>query len=143
MERRSLILAAALLLFTGLSAQAETVIEQRQAAFKQIKESMSAVKDQLKSPDFGVARTNAVQVVDNAKAVTELFPEGSYEGDTRAKKKIWKNLEDFQARQQQLIANAEALVAATQSGDKKRLKSAFKTVSKDCKGCHMRYRQVF
>ncbi|MGI9290880.1 MAG: c-type cytochrome [Gammaproteobacteria bacterium] len=122
---------------------AESVIEQRQAAFDTIKKSMANVKDALKQPDFGAARTNAVQVLDQAKAVTKLFPEGSYEGDTRAKKKIWEKADDFQARQQTLIENSEALVSATETGDAKQLKSAFKAVSKDCKGCHMRYRQVF
>ena len=62
---------------------------------------------------------------------------------SRAKKKIWDKYEDFQARQQALIDHAEQLLAATDTGDKKQLKSAFKTLSKDCKGCHMRYRQVF
>ena len=108
-----------------------------------MKESMASVKDALKQPDFGAARNNAVQVLDNAKAVTKLFPEGSYEGDTRAKKKIWEKSEDLQARQQALIENAQALVSAAETGDTKQLKSAFKSVSKDCKGCHMRYRQVF
>ena len=72
-----------------------------------------------------------------------MFPDGSYEGDTRAKKKIWDNLDDFQSRQQTLVTHAEELVTASQSGDAKMLKAAFKTVSKDCKGCHMKYRQIF
>ena len=143
MHYRSSALLSVFLSFIATSALAESAIEQRQATFKNMKETVAALKDQLKEPDYDKARTQAESILEDAKAVTELFPEGSYEGDTRAKKKIWEKYDDFQARQQTLIDHAEELLAATDSDDKKQLKSAFKTLSKDCKGCHMRYRQVF
>ncbi len=121
----------------------EAAIEQRQAAFKEIKAAVADVKDALKGKDFEAAESSAQSILSNARQVTELFPAGSFEGDTRAKEKIWDNLSDFQERQQNLVINAEQLVTASQSQDAGELKSAFKTLSKDCKGCHRKYRQVF
>ena len=115
MPYRSPALLALLLSFIATTALAESVIEQRQATFKNMKETMAALKDQLKEPDFAAARTQAESIINDAKAVPELFPEGSYEGDTRAKKKIWEKEEDFRARQQALIDHAEALLTATDS----------------------------
>jgi cytochrome c556 len=144
MKKMILVLIVALLPAAAMpEITNEAAIEQRQAAFKEIKASVADVKDTLKSGDFGAAESAADIILSNAQKVTKLFPAGSYEGDTRAKKKIWKNLEDFQARQQKFVADAEQLVSASQSGDKAELKSAFKTLAKNCKGCHWKYRQVF
>ena len=106
-------------------------------------DAVKDVKDGMKAKDFDQATTAADSIAVNARKLPQLFPENSHEGDTRAKKKIWDNLEDFTARQQELITNADALVVASQSNDAKELKAAFKTISKTCKGCHMKYRQVF
>lgn len=142
--KKLLITSVALLLpLTGFAGGHDSdILQERQAAFKQIKEAMAAVKDAMKAEDYAAAKTSAETVLTNAQAVTELFPEGSYEGDTRAKKKIWEKQEDFTTRQQQLVTDAEALVAVTDTNDKKALKKAFKTTSKNCKSCHMKYRQI-
>jgi cytochrome c556 len=144
MKKIILILTAALLPAVAMpEISNEAAIEQRQEAFKEIKASVADVKDAMKAQNFAAAESAADSILSNAKKVTELFPAGSYEGDTRAKKKIWKNLEDFQARQQKLVVDAEQLVTASQLGDKAELKSAFKTLAKSCKGCHWKYRQIF
>jgi len=137
-------LAAALLpviAMTQVSNQA--AIERRQADFKEMKDTVVKIKDAIKAKDLPAVESAAGTILANAKELTGLFPEGSYEGDTRAKEKIWENLDDFQERQQSLISHAEALITASQGDDIKAVKTAFKTMSKDCKGCHMRYRQIF
>jgi len=137
-------LIVALLPTIAVTATSHTeAIEKRQAAFKEIKAAVAEVNDARKAKDFAAAEMAAQSIANNAKLLPDLFPEGSYEGDTRAKEKIWKNLDDFQKRQQSLITNSEALVKVAQGDDAKELKKAFKTMSKDCKGCHMKYRQVF
>ena len=141
------LLALLILLTASLNAVAENhqagVIAERQAAFKDIKESMKIVKENLKSGDTEALSAAATIILQRANTVTTLFPEGSFQGDTRAKEKIWEQQDDFRARQQDLINHAEALVTAARGDDPKALKEAFKTTSKDCKGCHMRYRQIF
>jgi cytochrome c556 len=119
------------------------VIEQRQAAFKEIKAAVKDVKGAMKANDFQAANDSAATILTNAMLVTELFPEGSYEGDTRAKQKIWANWDDFQQRQQQFVSDAQQLVTSSESNDAGQLKNAFKLASKNCKGCHWKYRQVF
>jgi cytochrome c556 len=121
----------------------QEAIEQRQATFKEIKAAVAEIKDALKAKDFAAAAESSQVILSDARKIAELFPEGSYEGDTRAKKKIWKNLADFQERQQKLVIDAEQLQVASQSGDSAQLKDAFKALGKNCKGCHMRYRQIF
>lgn len=136
----------AITLFTGAAianTSADSAIEQRQAAFKEIKAETKAVKGALKQPDFATATAAAQTILDNSQRLQGLFPDGSWEGDTRAKKKIWDNLADFQERQQKFTSDAEQLLAASQANDAGKLKDAFKALSKNCKGCHWKYRQVF
>jgi len=147
--QKSLLALALILIPALLLAEAEVpadhtaAIETRQATFKEMKGAVKDVKTAMKDKDFAAAEQAAGVIANDAQLLTTLFPQDSYEGDTRAKKKIWENLEDFQARQQKLVKDANALVTATQSNDPKALKEAFKTVGKNCKGCHMKYRQVF
>jgi cytochrome c556 len=138
-------LATILILVSLAASGADTnaeAIAARQAAFKSIKESMAEIKDAMQAENFSAAGDSARTVLDNARAVTKLFPAGSYQGDTRAKEKIWENLEDFTQRQQQLIADTETLVSAAESKDTKQLKAAFKQTAQNCKDCHMKYRQI-
>jgi cytochrome c556 len=138
-------LVTMLLLVPLVASSADTnaeAIAARQAAFKLMKESMAAVKDAMTAEDYSAAGESASTVLDNARALTKLFPAGSYQGDTRAKEKIWENLEDFTQRQQQLIADTELLVNASASKDAKQLQAAFKQTAKNCTGCHRKYRQI-
>ena len=140
------LLALLLVLATSANALAAddyaAAISERQSAFKDIKEAMKVIKENLKSGDKESLSAAANILLDRANKVTELFPAGSHEGDTRAKQKIWDNQADFTERQQALISHARDLAAAAQQDDPGALKAAFKTTSKDCKGCHMRYRQL-
>lgn len=121
----------------------QEAIEQRQTAMEDNKAAVKEVKGAMKAKDFAAAEKASAIILSNAEKTVDLFPEGSYEGDTKAKKKIWENLADFQERQEKLMASAGQLKIASQAGDAGALKSAFKAVSKDCKGCHRKYRQIF
>ena len=124
----------------------EAAIDQRQTTFKAMKGEVKKLKEAIsaKEPaDSDAVHTPAEQIVANSRQLIGLFVEGSYEGKTRAKKKIWKNLDDFEQRQNRLIVNAESLLATSETGDQAELKTAFRNLSKDCKGCHQRYRQIF
>ncbi len=123
----------------------EKAIEQRQDAFKAMKAEVKQLKEAMgdEPADSAAVREPAENILANAKSLIGTFPEGSHEGDTRAKKKIWKKWEDFEARQQELIAAAEQVLAASEAASENDLKKAFKVLAKSCKGCHKRYRQVF
>jgi cytochrome c556 len=146
---RAIFTTTLLLLVTAPGAaemSIEAAIEQRQTAFKAMKGEVKKLKEAMsaKEPaDSDAIRMPAEQIVANSRQLIGLFVEGSYEGKTRAKKKIWKKWDDFEQRQNRLIVNAESLLAASETGDQAELKTAFKNLSKDCKGCHQRYRQIF
>jgi cytochrome c556 len=144
MQKFILILIAMLIPLVGSAVETnDEAIMDRKAAFKELKEAVADTKKAMKADDFAAAKLATGNILTNAMAVTNLFPEGSYEGDTRAKKKIWEKRDNFNERQQKLVSDAEMLYAATDSNDPKQLKTAFKTLAKNCKGCHMRYRQIF
>jgi cytochrome c556 len=142
---RNTIIAVCLILVGGpVIAQelsAEAAIEQRQAAYKALKAEVKNLKSAMKS-DPAAVKAAAEQIVANVSKLPDAFPPGSDEGDTRAKKKIWDKWDDFEERLNSLVANADALLAASETEDPKAVKQSFKALSKDCKGCHMRYRQV-
>ncbi len=124
----------------------EAAIEQRQTTYKAMKGEVKKLKEAMsaKEPvDSDAIREPAEQLVEHSRSLIGTFVAGSYEGKTRAKKKIWKKWDDFEQRQNKLIVNAESLLAASETGDQSELKTAFKNLSKDCKGCHQRYRQIF
>jgi cytochrome c556 len=124
----------------------EAAIDQRQTAFKAMKSEVKKLKEAMsaKEPaDSDAIHEPAEQIVGHSKSLIGKFVEGSDEGKTRAKKKIWKNWDDFERRQNKLIVDAESLLAASDTGTQADLKTAFKNLAKNCKGCHQRYRQIF
>ena len=122
----------------------EEAIELRQATFKSLKAEVKNLKEAMgdEPADSAAVREPAEKIVANAKRLVGAFPAGSYEGDTRAKEKIWKKWDDFEKRQQKLIADAEQVLVASNAGSQDDVKKGFKILAKNCKGCHMRYRQV-
>ena len=123
----------------------EEAIEQRQTVFEAMKGDVKQIKDAMQAgePADSVAISEpAEQIVTGSKSLIGTFVADSYRGDTRAKKKIWKKWADFEARQHALIADAERLLVASETGDQAELKVAFKDLAKNCKGCHRRYRQI-
>ncbi|MGQ0697268.1 MAG: c-type cytochrome [Panacagrimonas sp.] len=71
----------------------------------------------------------------------EFFPEGSEQGDTKAQPEIWRELEDFTARQKQSLTDLRQLSAAAQAGDADRFKAVYLDAAASCKRCHDDYRR--
>ena len=124
----------------------EAAIDQRQTSFKAMKGEVKKLKEAMSAgepADSAAIRKPAEQIVGLSTSLIGKFVAGSDKGKTRAKKKIWKNGDDFERRQNKLVTDAELLLAASETGDQADLKTAFKNLSKNCKGCHQRYRQIF
>ena len=69
------------------------------------------------------------------------FIKGSYEGDTRAKKKITDDMGDFKKKMETFQIEATNLAkAADGASDLDVLKPAFGKVGQSCKACHKAYR---
>ena len=68
------------------------------------------------------------------------FPEGSHTGKTRAKLGIWKNMDDFNAKAEDMQTAVAALAKASASGDKAAIMESFKATGGSCKACHDEYK---
>jgi len=126
------------------SSPEEKAIEYRQGAFKMIGHHFGAMAGMLK----GKVEFDAEAFKKNAEAVATLsqfpangFVEGSYDGKTRAKKKIAENMDDFNKKLETFQIEAANLAeAADGASDLDALKPSFGKVGQSCKACHKAYR---
>lgn len=80
------------------------------------------------------------QVLHNAMTLKQLFPEGSNTGESNALDLIWEDPADFLAILDSLEADANAMIAAAQSGDPDAYVAAVRRVGMNCGTCHDTYR---
>ena len=86
-------------------------------------------------------KKNAEAVAALSQLVGNGFVEGSYEGDTRAKKKIADNMDDFKQKLETFQVEAANLAKAAEgASDLEGLKPAFGAAGQTCKACHKAYR---
>ncbi|MGY8994500.1 MAG: c-type cytochrome [Rhodospirillales bacterium] len=90
----------------------------------------------------------AAHVGDHARAIaglarmmTDIFPEGSGEGNTRAKPEIWKDWPRFMAAAKALETAAMDLAMKADSGDMGAIGAGLGAVGKSCGGCHEPFRK--
>ncbi len=128
----------------GLSASVTFAdpLEDREAAMKGMGKAVGAIAPIAKGEaPFDAAAVAAAFAALNESAqkidVAVMFPAGST-GEAGSPK-IWENLADFQAKMDQLKADAAA-AAATAPADLAALQAQFGTVTKNCGGCHELYR---
>lgn len=126
------------------SSPEEKAIEYRQGAFKMIGHHFGAMAGMVK----GKVEFDAEAFKKNAEAVATLsqfagngFVDGSYDGKTRAKKKIAENMDDFNKKMETFQIEAAKLAEAAEGAtDLEGLKPAFGAVGQSCKACHKAYR---
>ena len=143
-KKHLFILGAAILV--GANAQAgepENYIKYRQAVMKAIGGHTGAASQIVRgkvAPE-GALAMHAKALADLSTNITQLFPEGSDFGETKAKEVIWEQWDKFEKA---AVASKQATAAfseAAASGDAERISAAFKDVGKSCKGCHKDFRQ--
>jgi cytochrome c556 len=77
--------------------------------------------------------------IDVAAKMPALFPENSKTGgDTAALPAIWENKADFNARFTKFGEDAKAAASAVKDADS--FKTTFTGITKNCGGCHEKYR---
>ncbi len=121
------------------------VIEARQDNFEEIGDSFKAIRDQMESgePDFAVIQPAAETIQADAAKIMEFFPVGtSIESgaDTEALPIIWEQPEEFASAHDRLVAAADGLVAAAQTGDPAAMGPAIGELGNSCKNCHDTFR---
>ncbi len=130
----------ALSLALSLSAAHADVISERKAKFRQNVDALKAINKAIPEGDMATIAAAASAVADWSREMTAFFPEGSDEGDTKARPEIWLEREKFET----LAGNAEnkalALAALAQVGNQDGLADGFKALSATCKACHSSFK---
>ena len=102
--------------------------------------SLSSLADAARNGRFSEAGKEAKTLADNAKALANLWPQGSGEPDTSALPAIWQNLDGFMAKLANFRKAAESAVAAAAAQDIGKLRTAADGVRRACDSCHRTYR---
>lgn len=121
-------------------AVAADVISDRQAGFKGHSDNIKAVKAAIDGGDASAAVGPAEMMLAYAQTIASRFPEGSGDGDTRAKSEIWSDWDGFKAAADKHVDEVVKLVAAAKSGNVSALGDQLKATGGSCGGCHKPYR---
>ena len=148
MHRTRLIFAAAATLRIAAVATAavkpETAIAYRQAGYTMLGWNFGPMAQMVrgKTPwDAAEFARRAERVALIAPQLLEGFPEGSDTGaTTEAKPEIWKNMDDFKLKMDDLVKQSKLLAEVAKSGDEAKMKEQFKQTAGACKACHEKYR---
>jgi cytochrome c556 len=148
MRRPSLILAiAAILGATAVATAAvkpETAIAYRQAGYTMLGWNFGPMAQMVRGQapwDAAEFARRAERVALIAPQLLEGFPDGSDSGaTTEAKPEIWKNMDDFKLKMDDLVKQSKLLAEVAKSGDEAKMKDQFKQTAGTCKACHDKYR---
>jgi cytochrome c556 len=149
MRRLSLILAtlaagAGIAAIAAAAVKPETAIAYRQAGYTMLGWNFGPMAQMVrgKAPwDAAEFARRAERVASIAPQLLEGFPEGSDTGATTdAKPEIWKNMDDFKAKMDDLVKQSKLLAEVAKSGDEAKMKEQFKQTANACKACHEKYR---
>ncbi|HUE46081.1 MAG TPA: cytochrome c [Aestuariivirgaceae bacterium] len=123
------------------AALAADVIEERQDVMKSNGDAMKALSAIAKNEapfDAAVVQESGETIAAGLTKAKDLFPEGSGEGDTRAKPEIWQDKADFNRHREETITAAQALAAVTEQAN---FMPALANLGNGCKGCHDKYQR--
>lgn len=104
-----------------------------------------AIGEQLKSgaPDPAVVKLNAAKVLESAKGLRGWFPAGSGHevwAKSHALPAIWSDPKTFDEKAVALLAAAQKLDAAAQSGNMAAVGPAMMETGGACKACHEKFK---
>lgn len=127
-------------LATMVQAQTD-VIKERQELMKSQGAAMKAINGILEAngPVADIA-THAAKLQETSHKITDLFPAGSDQGDTKAKAEIWQSPDDFTAKAKALQNESAMLATAVAGGDMAAVKAQYDKVGGACGGCHKIYK---
>lgn len=122
----------------------EAAIAYRQGAYTMIGWNFGPLAQMVrgKTPwDAADFARRAERIAFLAPQLLEGFPEGSATGaSTDAKPEIWKNMDDFKSKMDDLVKQSKLLADIAKGGDEAKMKEQFKQTAGACKACHEKYR---
>jgi cytochrome c556 len=127
---------------SGAKMSAGEAIEKRKALMKEQGAAMRAIQAKLKAGQAQAIEPEAQKLVETAKQIPALFPEGSLDPKTsRAKPEIWQKWDAFTATAKTLETKATQLTATARGGNAQATTAAVADLGKTtCGACHDAFR---
>jgi cytochrome c556 len=148
MRKAAALASLAAVLFAAAAAAAvkpETAIRYRQSVYTMIGWNFVPMVDMIKSKtpwDSAEFARRADRIAALTPQLLEGFPEGSDKGaETEAKPDIWKNMDDFKSKMNDLVRESKTLAEVAKAGDEAKTREQFKKTAGACKSCHDKYRE--
>lgn len=145
-------LASTILLTGGVVAQeassekqAKSAVQFRQALLQLVRSNVGALGAMAKGAipmDAQTIETNATRIEQLSLMMDDYFAldTSSFDVETEALPKIWKNRADFATKVDALTDASVTLKTAAMKGDESAYKDAIGGVLRSCKGCHDSYK---
>ncbi len=140
--------AAVMVVVAGTAAAADvlSVVQARQAHYKEIGKAAKALSEQLKSatPSLPVVQAAAKQIDALAPQVPSWFPVGSGPAagvKTQAKPEIWARPDEFKHDAATFAEAAHKLDLIAATGDLSAIRTQAQAMGQTCKTCHEAFRQ--
>ena len=125
---------------TAQMSPGEAVAE-RQKLMKANGEAWKSTQAKAKAGDLAGVATEADTMATNAKKIPALFPPGSLEGKTAAKKEIWEKWGEFEASAKNMEMEATKLRDTARTNNKEATDALVKDFGrKACGSCHTPFR---
>src|SRR5439155_17115303 len=116
------------------------VVKQRMEMMEAIDNRMKAIRERIKGKrDLAAIKADAEVIASHAPHIVHLFPPGSTQQPTYAKRATWQNWPDFERKAIALEIESKKLGNADQN-DFDALSGQFRAVSQACDACHETYR---
>lgn len=135
-------LCAVTCLSIGLASLPATadVIADRKANFKANGAAMKTIAAAIGDSNRDLITAEAKKIAAWATQIPAYFPEGSENGDTKARAEIWFDFADFTSKAKANEDAANALVRAAATGDPAAMIAGLKNLGASCKACHSTYK---
>lgn len=138
-------LAASGVTSVSFAEESNPYIVHRQAIYNIAAGHMNALKSilLLDHPSKQDVNFHATQMLEAFKHLGKAYPEGTEEGETRAKLEIWTEPERYKEKGRAMGKAITIMIEQSQAngGDSKELTSSLKLMAKACKGCHKDFRE--
>ncbi|PSW21931.1 hypothetical protein C9I98_01305 [Photobacterium sanctipauli] len=123
---------------------AESVIAERQGAFRAIDKKTKTLKRELKKSetDWQNASLVAEELQSHSTNLMALFPEGSGAG-SKSKEKIWQSKSQFDRLLNDMVAGYTLTNQASQQKNTSQAQQGLKQAESTCRACHRQYRSLW
>lgn len=140
------LLLSAFLSQTSLAAElsvSELIVE-RQQSYNNLDERLDTLIDLAETKNVNWTKVDLLttDLVEDISFIKTAFPKGSTE-KSRARPRIWDNMEDFNERLNELNQSILAAKKASDNKDGRALIEAWDNADDTCNSCHRRYREFW